>query len=312
MGGLFSTRLRPLPDVQIDLESAEPCSDQERSVVSHFREAVLQASPAILERFAAYRDAQGAAAAAISNPSDATKAAAWEAVCPNVELQMEVFDFSHALARQFRELLRAALERVSPEFDASAFASVPGLARAIAQSLDLIFTLDELKLAAPKLINDLAYFRRNANAFNTAGQFDRLLERSNETTVFWAAPAPVLALAVQWLAKDYPPAEEAHVKALGLLGGIADLGTAILAHHPEGSDARNKLCLRCIVGGTLMYDQTAAAGAFAPPHSFHVKQGMRLLVAFQPKPVALINAIKYGSKHLSEQQSDPEIRALFA
>jgi hypothetical protein len=312
MGGRFSTRLKALPDVQIDLESPEPQSDQERSISTRFQDRIIQSSGGLISRFAGYQDAQGAISAAISNPTNQMKATAWETVCPNVELQMEVFEFATTLSQEFIELIKAALESLSPDSDAAIFERMPAMTQCLAEAFDLILLLDELKLAAPKLINDLAYFRRSANEFNANGQFDRLLERSNETTIFWASPTPCLSLVIQILNKEYPPtADDKHQKLLTLLGGVSDVGASILKYHLPESEKVKKLCLRCITAATLMFDQISVGGAFLLPARFHVREGMQLLVSFVPKQAALINAIKYGSKHLGDEGSDPKVKELF-
>jgi hypothetical protein len=313
MGGLFSTRLKALPAVQVDLEAAEPQGDQERTVCARFQETVIQNSGGLISRFAGYHDAQSLAAAAISNPSTETKSAAWEAVCPNVELQMELFEFAGKIKGSFLELISLAIENLSTDSDAAIFEKMPALTRCLAEAIDLILLIDELKLAAPKLINDLAFFRRNVAAMDTDHKYAELFERSNTATIFWASPTPVLSLVCQTLATEYPASVDVpHQKLLVLLGGVSDVGTSILKYHPPEHEKAIKLCLRCITAATLMFDQVSVTGAFAKPARFHVREGMRTLVTFQPKQVALINAIKYGSKHLSEEGADPKIKELFA
>jgi hypothetical protein len=189
---------------------------------------------------------------------------------------------------------------------------VPTIVRCFATTFDIIITLDELKLGIPKLLNDLAFFRRNAPAHNGDGQFDKLMEQSNETTMFWASSTPMLSAVITAISKDFPASSPNFPKVLTLLGGVSDICAGILKHHPGESEKKDKLCLRCIVGATLIFDHISPTGAFAQKPGFRVKEAMELLAQFQPKQTGLINAVKFSSKHLGDATANPAIKALFA
>jgi hypothetical protein len=121
----------------------------------------------------------------------------------------------------------------------------------------------------------------------------------------------MLTATITVLAKDYPAGSESLPKLLDVLGGVADICTSLLLNHKHANEDVNKMCLRCIVGATLMIDHLAPTGAFGIKPRFHVKEGMDLLVGYQPRPSGLINAIKFTSKHLKDEGSDPKIKALF-
>jgi hypothetical protein len=311
MGSLFSGRRRALAQVQINLEAPQANSPEEASVCGQFTSQIMESSAALLGQFSAYHDAQALAAAAISSPSEETKQAAWEAVVPNVDLQMELFTLSQRFGTEFLKVVQFIIDRISPSTDIEIFQLMPLLTRAIADGINLILTLDEIKLGIPRLLNDLAYFRRNATAYNTDGSLDATLEKSNETTIFWASPTPFLSAFIQLLTTRFPPSSHNFQSILLFLGSVVDVGASLLLFQKSHNDHMNKLCLRCIVGGTLMYDRLSPSGAFAKPFRFHVLKAMEVLVKYDPRQTALINGVKFGSKHLNDEKTDPKIKALF-
>jgi hypothetical protein len=171
---------------------------------------------------------------------------------------------------------------MSPSTDIEIFQAMPLLTRTIADGFNLIPTLDEIRLGIPKLLSDLAYFRRDLGAYNTESRFDAALERSNETTIFWASPTLFLSAFIRLLGTQFPPASPKYQLMLMFLGSVADIGAWLLLFGKSQNDVMNKLCLRCIVGGTLMVAQLSPAGAFAKPFKFHVLKTMEVLVKYKP------------------------------
>ena len=311
MGGRFSTsRKRGLPDIYVDIESAEPKDEDERRLCESFVQNVKEPSADIFERFSQYEDGQALAAAALASPSEEARNTAWAKVLPNVQLQMEVYEFAQSLAEMFGNLLRAVIDKLD-QGQTTVFEEMPALTKTLAECFDTILRLDEIKLSLPNIVNDLAYFRRNCIHYNQNNELDNVLAMSNETTIFWASPTPMLSCVIGKLTKEYPESNEAFGKLLMILGGVSDVCTSMLTNHRFENEESNKLCLRCIVGAVLMYDYLSPTGAFGTKTKFHVREAMEILVTFEPKQNALINAIKYSSKHLGDESADPKVKALF-
>jgi hypothetical protein len=315
MGGLFAgVKHKALPNVYIDLDAARPQTAEEQTVYDEFLAKVGGPAADIIQKFSEYKDAQIVVAAAMTNPSENSKEDAWREVLPNVQQQMEVFTFTETLAAQFIKLIRFVLSKAGVIYGkdiVDVIARLPATAKCIASVFDYILALDEIKLNIPKLVNDLAYFRRNASSYNDNGSMDDLLEKSNRTTMFWAAPNPVLSHVISDLSHDFPRTTEAGNQLVMFFGSVADVCTSIVVGHPNSNEPTMKLCLRCLVGAVLIYDHISDGGAFLTKSDFHVRAGMEFLVKYEPKQVALINAIRFSSKNLRANGSDPKIYSLF-
>ena len=310
MGGLFSSMdKKSLPEIYVDIQNAQPSTEQEHALYNEFQSEVMDPSIDIFRRFSEYQDGQRQAAEALTNPTPENKEAAWKAIYPNIKLQMEVFDFANVVSRMLVHLVTTVID-LTHDKTIDVFQSMPIVVKFFVECFDIILTFDEIKITLPKLLNDLAFFRRNA-ANHTDEDLDGIMEKSNGSTVFWAAPTPLLLEAIGNLKSKYQPTSENYQKLLDLLGNVCDICTSILKNHKFEDEKPNKLCLRCIVGATLMYDHLSTTGAFIPKQKFHIREAMELLVNFEPKQNGLINAIKFSSKNLNKEGVDPKISALF-
>lgn len=313
MGGLFSTlNKKSLPDIYIDLENAQPKDEKESATYEAFRSEVIEPSISIFGRFSNYQDGQDLVAASFTNKeSTEAKETAWEKISSNIQLQMEVYSFAATVADHFMRLINLVLESATSNDATDVFASMPTITKSFADCFDIILRFDEIKLTLPKLLNDLAFFRRSAQQYNEDGHLDELLEKSNLSTIFWASATPMLSETINQLSNSYPQDSPNFQKCLNLLGSISDVCTAIAKGSSDAAERPLLLCLRCIVGAVLMYDHLSPTGAFCNQAHFHCKEAMELLVNYKPQQTGLINAIKYSSKHIEDHNSNPKITALF-
>lgn len=310
MGGLFSSiDKKSLPEIYVDIQNAQPSTEQERQLYDKFQAEVMNPSIDIFRRFSAYQDGQRLAAEAITSPTPENKEAAWDAIYPNVVLQMEVFDFANVVSHTLLHLVDTVID-LTHDRTIDVFQNMPIVVKLFVECFDIILTFDEIKITLPKLLNDLAFFRRNV-PHHDGEEISQIMEKSNGSTVFWAAPTPMLLDAIGNLKSKYQPTSENYQKLLDLLGCVCDICTSILKKHRFEDEKPNKLCLRCIVAATLIYDHLSTTGAFIPKQKFHIKEAMELLVNFEPKQNSLINAIKFSSKNLNKEGVNPKITALF-
>ena len=311
MGGVFSGKKR-LPKVFVDIESGQPTDAADTAIFNEFTTTVTDRAPSIFERFSNYRDGQALASAALTNPGVESRDRAWQVILPNVLLQMEVYVFAQDLSDQFIKLIDVFLQELM-KGHLTVFEDKSALTKCFADCFDNILKFDEIKMTLPNLVNDLAYFRRNAVHYNEESQLDDQIAMSNSSTIFWGSPTPMLSRVIKDLSARYSPGKDMDEfeKMLALLGGVSDVCTSMLVHHRFVRDEMNKLLVRGIVGAVLIYDHLSPQGAFVKKKAkFHVKDGMEALVHFEPKQTMLINAIKYSSKHLNDPTSDPKLKAL--
>ncbi|KAH0793943.1 DUF1394-domain-containing protein [Histomonas meleagridis] len=310
MGGLFSLSKNSLPNIYINLEKALPKGDNEREVFNDFMKNISDPSASIFSRFSNYKDGKLLIANSLTNPTPENKETAWETVYPNILLQMEVYSFAKTVTEKFTNLIHLVLKLIS-EGTTDVFEKSPAITRCFAECFDIILRFDEIKLTLPGLLNDLAFFRRNAASHNFNSKLEDVINNSNYSTIFWAAQSPMLNDVIEALRSKYKSGSHDFEMLLKLLGSVADICTSIAMNESSPDAERAKiLCLRCVVGSTLIIDHLNPEGAFLQNSFFHVREGMEFLVGYTPRQTGLISTIMYSSKHLNDPDADPKIKQL--
>ena len=131
-------------------------------------------------------------------------------------------------------------------------------------------------------------------------------------TMFFGTGNPVLSRSISTLKSKYGGNDALLNKILSIFTSTADICTATIVHHNIERQDTQILVLRCITGATLMYDHLSPTGAFNKQVPFANYDALKTVHDFQPKQTALINAIKYSSKHLQDPTTLPSIKELFA
>ena len=307
MGGLFSSFGKDsLPDVYFDLQNVTPSPGREQEIFDKFNNSVIIPSESIFSKFKEYKDGQEIATQAMVTPTQENKDAAWDAIYPNIQLQMEVYHFAQTITKEFVSLLNVVLELTSNS-NSNIFADFPAVTKCFALCFDICLKFDDHVLKLPKLVNDLAFFRRNAKSRPSTDQIEDFLNDSNHSTVFWATPMPFMSEVINAVKNEYAKQEEQIPRVVQVFGAVSDVCTSI-GTKSEDLDIRI-LCLRCITGSILIYDHLSETGAYNKA-KFHVAPAIEFLCSFQPKQAGLINFIKYSSKTYDKPTTDPKIKAI--
>ena len=305
MGGLFSS-LKPLPEIYIDLQNVTPNPGRESELYEKFNSTVIEPSVELFKKFAAYKDGQKEATQAMVTPTQENKDIAWNTILPNIYVQMEIYNYFNNLTNEFARLVDVVLELLLSTKD-TFFTEYPALTKCFALCFDIILKFDTQLLMLPKLVNDLAFFRRNSATRNQNSEFDSLIESSNQTTVFWATQMPFLNKIIQSMKQKCTSNPDIAPQVYGVFGAVADVCTS------TGLKSTNEeltiLCLRCLTGAILVYDALSPTGAFNKP-DFHLKEALEFLSNHTPKQSGLINFIVYSSTTYDKPTTDPKIKAI--
>jgi len=282
MGCLFGQIRHPLPESTVDF-GASPSSPDETNVVNQFQEKILTPSSSVISRLEGYQDAQALIAASISNPSEDTKTAAFNAVLPNVQFQSEVFDFTSTLVDSFIDLLDFVLNQMSPGVTAlSVLIQCPAVVKSFAECLQIILKFDAVILTLPKLLGDLAYFRRSASRVQNSEEYDSLMQKTSEITMFFGTSNPVLSRLISSLGSHFGDDAQV-VNFLSVFASLIDLYTSSLFKDAISEESQKILALNGITGATLLYDFSSANGAFNSTVPIAIGEAMNQLCVFEPQ-----------------------------
>uniref|UniRef100_A0A1A9Z3H8 CYRIA/CYRIB Rac1 binding domain-containing protein n=1 Tax=Glossina pallidipes TaxID=7398 RepID=A0A1A9Z3H8_GLOPL len=181
------------------------------------------------------------------------------------------------------------------------------------------FNQNEQAMKTPAIQNDFSYYRRIVSRQRIDSTNNMLVstELANRMSLFYAHATPMLKVLSEATSKfvhDNADDVENTTETLGTMAKVClrMLENPKLLQQIEREET-HLLVLRVMVGLVILYDHVHPVGAFARGAHVDVKGCVRLLQA-QPaiKAEPLLNALRYTTKHLNEENTPKNIRNLLA
>lgn len=305
-------------DFFIDFESAVP-TPAEQAVFDRVQ-AVLGRSDAVLTELAGYAGAGDTIRNAISNPKDeAMQTAAWDTVCPLVASLKGYFDYS-AEVEGILPVLLGGLCDSSPQ---ESLAQKQALAKQCAELLSFVTKFDDLKMNNPNIQNDFSYYRRtlsrmkmkDPNADETAVVNN---EQANRMSLFYAYPTPMLKMVSDATTKFVSENKDIPISnttdCLAMMASVCMIMIEQPAYHDRFTKPTETLdfCQRVMVACVIVYDHVHLVGAFSKKNkAIDIKSTVKAVKMHDnPNQANLLNALRYTTKHLKDDDTPKAIKAL--
>ncbi|XP_009998927.1 PREDICTED: protein FAM49B-like [Chaetura pelagica] len=177
------------------------------------------------------------------------------------------------------------------------------LAKQFAEILHFTLSFDELKMTHPAIQNDFSYYRRTISR-----------NRINNLQVRGQCCVPPLA-------QRWSPLGDSQNKTLPIEDTTDCLSTMacvcrVMLETPEYRSRFTNtetllFCMRVMVGVIILYDHVHPVGAFAKTSKIDMKGCIKVLKD-QPSTSTegLLNALRYTTRHLNDDTTSKQIRAL--
>ncbi|XP_053682944.1 CYFIP-related Rac1 interactor B [Sabethes cyaneus] len=302
-------------DVFLDFENAAP-TDLEREVYEEV-DHVLKQSEIVLDEIQCYKGAGKEIREAIADPSPECQEKAWNIVIPLVEKLKRCYEHSLELERIVPMLLGQLVGgRLNPT---QHLETQQALVKQLAEILEFVLKFDEYKMKTPAIQNDFSYYRRIASRqrLEQSNELIVTTELANRMSLFYAHATPMLKVLSEATSKFVQDNSDNVDNTTETLGTMAKVCLRML-ENPKllaqiEREETHLLLLRVMVGLVILYDHVHPVGAFARGAHVDVKGCVRLLQA-QPavKAEPLLNALRYTTKHLNEENTPKNIRNLLA
>eukprot|EP00128_Syssomonas_multiformis_P008907 Colp12_sorted_trinity150504_noHs@33408 len=303
-------------DIFLDFENAQP-KDAEMAVYNFVQE-VLKKAPAILKDLEAYTGCGDQIRNAISNPSKESDEAAWNAVCPLVEKLKTFFEYSSELEGALPQLLR----ELCANDPIASLEAKQALAKQFAEILHFVLKFDDLKTTNPAIQNDFSYYRRTLIRMKMTNQ-DQLEnvvvrdELANRMSLFYAYPTPMLKTLSDATAKFV--SENPSVPVENITSSLCTMAqicqAMVLPEYSQRFQSQDTVlfCLRVMVGVIILYDHVHPVGAFSKKSVVDIKGAIKVLKEQPPAAVdGLLNALRYTTKHLNDEDTPKQVKQMLA
>ncbi|KAL7300476.1 hypothetical protein TKK_0006478 [Trichogramma kaykai] len=317
-------------DVFLDFENAQP-SDIERDTFEAVQR-VLKDSESILQEIQCYKGAGKEIREAISAPTEECQRRAYLTVAPLVAKLKRFYEFSLELERVVPKILgQLCSGNLSPT---QHLETQQALVKQLAEILEFVLKFDEFKMKTPAIQNDFSYYRRtltraslissnNATSKdNNAASDEKDLvvgnELANRMSLFYAHATPMLRVlsnaTISFLMDNQELPRENITETLGTMAKVCLRmleNPNLLAQFQR--EETQLFVLRVMVGLVILYDHVHPQGAFVKGSNVDVKGCVKLLKDQPPcKSEGLLNALRYTTKHLNEENTPKNIKNLLA
>ncbi|KAF4801098.1 hypothetical protein TURU_037429 [Turdus rufiventris] len=306
MGNLLKVLTREIenyPHFFLDFENAQP-TDGEREVWNQIS-AVLQDSESMLADLQAYKGA-GQEIRDGENP------------------KLEVLYTNFVILTNTKEkALQSLLESLTcpPYTPTQHLEREQALAKEFAEILHFTLRFDELKMRNPAIQNDFSYYRRtiSRNRINNMHldiENEVNNEMANRMSLFYAEATPMLKTlsnaTTHFVSENKTLPIENTTDCLSTMASVCK----VMLETPEyrsrfTSEETLMFCMRVMVGVIILYDHVHPVGAFSKTSKIDMKGCIKVLKEQPPDSVeGLLNALRFTTKHLNDESTSKQIRAM--
>jgi hypothetical protein len=307
-------------DFFIDFESAE-ASPAEQEIFDQVN-AVLVRSADVLAGLEGYGGAGEFIRNAISNPKDETmQTDAWSCVCPLVQKLKGWFDYS-AEVETILPILLAGLCTEAPE---EALIAKQALAKQCAELLSFVLKFDDLKMNNPAIQNDFSYYRRTLSRMKMKdpSSDDSAVvsnEEANRMSLFYAYPTPMLKNVCEATTKFVSEHKDIPIEyttdCFAIMSQVCRVMIEQPAYHDRFTNPEDTLafCQRVMVACVIVYDHVHLVGAFSKKNkAIDISKTIKAVkLHANPKTENLLNALRYTTKHLNDDDTPKAVKSLLA
>ncbi|XP_029369244.1 protein FAM49A isoform X1 [Echeneis naucrates] len=282
--------------------------------------AVLEEAHGILAELQSYNGAGQEIREAIQNPGDlALQEKAWNAVCPLVAKLKRFYEFSLRLENALRSLLEALTS--PPYAPMQHLEREQALAKQFAEILHFTLSFDELKMTNPAIQNDFSYYRRtiSRNRLNNQqleAENEVNNEMANRMSLFYAEATPMLKTlsnaTTKFVSENKTLPIEDTTDCLSTMACVCRVMLETPEYRCRFTNTDTMLfCMRVMVGVIILYDHVHPVGAFAKTSKIDMKGCIKVLKEQPSNSVeGLLNALRYTTRHLNDDSTSKQIRAL--
>lgn len=310
---------RKTADVFLDFENAQPTAE-EADVHARVK-AVLDRATDILRELEGYQGAGEQIRLAISNASnEAMQEAAWAAVSPLVSKLKVFYDYSSEMEGVLPFLLEAMCTGAPME----ALERKQALGKQFAEIIHFVLKFDDLKMTNPAIQNDFSYYRRTLSRMkmqDPSNESSAVVnnEEANRMSLFYAYPTPMLKAISEATTKFVSENKALPIEnTTDCLSTMATL-CRIMIETPEFYQRFQNpetilFCQRVMVGCIILYDHVHALGAFSKKNpSIDIRACIKALKLHDnPHLDGLMNALRYTTKHVNDEDTPKNVKAMLA
>jgi len=286
----------------------EPNGGEELDIYNAVKE-ILDKKDEILNTLTAYEGCNAVIHKAITEPCKENEEAAWDQLIPAVDNLKIMYEYSNQLEEVAPRLLAPLCKVAESE---GTLENQTALAKQLCDLFNFVLQFDDKKMTNPHIQNDFSYFRRSMGKLKTANLCKVPEDIANHMSLFYAYPTPLMNKLTS-LVKD----QDFGISKDDIVLGLSLLANVCLDMVEKGlfdDNQINMFCLRAMTAAIILVDHISDVGVFCRKSPVNIKNAIIILRDKQEDlgTQGLINALKYTTRHLNDQDTPNAIKNLLA
>jgi len=138
-------------------------------------------------------------------------------------------------------------------------------------------------------------------------------EVANRVSLFFATPTPMMKTVVDSTTKFLQEDRSVSITTLSeVLSAFANICAGMVERNRGENEESTLFTLRTMVGAIILYDHITEFGAFHKRSTILTRKCIQLLKRHQPTQNALLNSLRYTTKHLTDKDTPAIFHQLLA
>jgi len=283
----------------------EPTGGEEVEIYNDVKD-ILNRSEEILELLNNYHGCSSVIQKAITNKEFEEEA--FDELIPAAESLKAMYDFSQEIAQVAPRLLAPLCKSAEVE---GTLTDQTALAKLLCDLFNFILQFDDKKMINPHINNDFSYYRRSMAKLKALNKSKIPDDVANKMSLFYAYPTPMMTMFTVLVKEQQGISSEEIISGLSLFANVClDMVEKGLFDSP----VLNMFCLRAMTASIILVDHISEDGVFCRKSPVNIKNAIITLRDKQDELTTngLINALKYTTKHLNDQETPNTIKNLLA
>jgi len=303
MGGLLNVFKNDQPhqvDFFLDFQNYNLPSGDDLEAYNYIKDVLIR-SPEYLQLMDNYVGCSDLVQKAIGDPSEQNENAVFLVLLPSVQSLQNIYQYSLEIIDVAHNLLSTLCKT------GNSLENQVALAKLLCDLFNFVLQFDDKKMLNPHINNNFSYYRRSAVKMRSNGVKTQIPDDiANKMSLFYAYPTPLMNMLSSQLVNIGGVTKDEIVNGLAILANVC---LDMVEKEKFNDRDLNLFCLRAMTASIVLVDHLSEEGVFCKGSPVNIRQAITILKTKvdELQTVGLINALKYTTRHLNNENTPEAI-----
>jgi Holliday junction resolvasome RuvABC endonuclease subunit len=277
-------------------------------------QAVLDRAPEHQEALLNYVGCKDEIKNFINVASEENRVAVTDKLSPAISMLREFYDFALELEQVAPDLLNCLCSKGNDSLSVGVNQQ-KAIAAQFFNFLFYIMRFDDIRMKNSDIPNDFAFYRRSRNNSAIMESLPTVPEDvANKMCLFFAYPSPLMKMMTKLLEEEIETINLPKQEVIDGLSLMANVCLRMVEEKRFTNEQSNVLCLTAMTAAIVIVDHVYEKGVFCRGTPINIKKAIVTLNTYKenvdPMAEGLLNALRYSTQHINDQDTPSGIRNL--